>query len=94
MIPLRVVPHLNAGLRSSHIVEKGHKTEIHVQLLMAVEQGEPWVVGNEIHGDFLVASDHEHIFNCGVPENINFIRSNSLIELGIHHRVTETRRRT
>lgn len=38
------------------VVEQRHKTKIHVQLLVTVEQGEAGVVGNEIDLDFLIAT--------------------------------------
>lgn len=33
-----------------------------MKLLVAVEQGQTWIVSNEIHFCFLVASQHENIF--------------------------------
>ena len=38
------------------VVEQRHKTKIHVQLLVTVEQREAGVVGNEIDLNFLIAT--------------------------------------
>src|ERR1035441_7844065 len=50
-------------LLGSNIVKEGHKSEIHVQLLVTVEQGQPWIVGDEIDRDLLITSDHHYIFH-------------------------------
>ena len=44
------------------IIEQRHEAEVHVKLLMAVEQGQTRIVSNEIHFCFLVASQHENVF--------------------------------
>jgi hypothetical protein len=44
-------------------IEQGHETEIHVQLLMAVKQGEAGIIGNEVDLDFLVSAYRDHIFH-------------------------------
>ncbi len=46
-----------------NIVEEGHETEVHVDLLVAVEEGEAGVVGDEIDLGFLIAADHDDIFD-------------------------------
>src|SRR5215469_2404041 len=46
----------------SHVVEQGHKPEVHVQLLMAVKQSHAWIVGYKVHLGFLVAAQHDNIF--------------------------------
>src|SRR5208283_5077941 len=46
-----------------NVIEQCHKAEVHVQLLVAVEQGEARIVRNEVDLDFLVAADHRHIFD-------------------------------
>src|SRR5277367_2378738 len=48
---------------SLHVVEQRHQTEIHMQLLVAMEQRQPRVVRNEIYFRFLVSSEHQHIFH-------------------------------
>ena len=45
------------------IIEQGHETEIHVQLLMAVKRGEAGIIGNEVNLDFLVSAYRDHIFH-------------------------------
>jgi len=50
-------------LELDSVIEQGHETEIHVQLLMAVKQGEAGIIGNEVDLDFLVSADHDHIFH-------------------------------
>lgn len=42
----------------SAVIEESHKPEIHMELLVAVEEGQTRVVGNEIHFRFLVAAEH------------------------------------
>src|SRR6185437_16168766 len=51
------------GLGSSHVVEQGHEPEIHMQLLVAMEQSHPWIIGHKIHRELLVATQHGHIFH-------------------------------
>jgi len=45
-----------------HIIEKRHEAEIHVELLMAVEEGEAGIVGDECNFGLLVAVEHKNIF--------------------------------
>jgi hypothetical protein len=45
------------------VIEQGHEAEIHVQLLMAVKQGEAGIIGNEVDFGFLVSAYHNHIFH-------------------------------
>jgi hypothetical protein len=45
----------------SGIVEKRHEAEIHVKLLVAMEEGEARIVGREIDFDFLIAVQHHHV---------------------------------
>src|SRR6266849_5755568 len=47
---------------SLHIIEERHKAEVHVQLLVAVEEREAGVIRNKIYFGFLVASEHHDIF--------------------------------
>src|SRR5271165_1418392 len=44
------------------VVEKGHEAKVHVKLLMAMEQGEAGIVGEEIDFGFLIAAQHDDIF--------------------------------
>jgi len=46
----------------SAIVEQGHKSKIHVKLLVAVEQSEAGIVGDKIDFRFLVAAEHDKVF--------------------------------
>jgi hypothetical protein len=45
------------------VVEQRHKPEIHVKLLMAVEQSWARVIGKEIDLSLLVAAQHDHILD-------------------------------
>src|SRR5579864_4441725 len=45
------------------VIEQGHKAKVHVQLLMAVEQGQPGIVGGEVYINLLVAADHYDILD-------------------------------
>ncbi len=47
----------------SDVVEQGHEAEVHVELLVAVEEGEAGIVGDEVDLDFLVAADHDDVFD-------------------------------
>ena len=53
----------------SRIVEKCHEAEIHMQLLMTMEERQPRVVRNEIKIELLKTSQHYHILDdaCGWP---------------------------
>src|SRR6185437_4925196 len=45
------------------IVEQAHEAEIHVKLLVAVEQRQPRIIGYEIDRDLLVAIHHHHVLH-------------------------------
>src|ERR1700693_2184894 len=47
------------GLR---VFEKRHETVVHVQLLVAMEKRQPWIIRNKVHLGFLVSAQHHHIF--------------------------------
>src|ERR1700674_498456 len=47
---------------SSDIVEQSHEPKVHVNLLMAVKQGQARIVGDEIDFRFLIASQHYNVF--------------------------------
>jgi hypothetical protein len=47
-VPRGREPELRTSESLSHIIEQCHEPEIHVQLVMAVEQGEPRIIGYEI----------------------------------------------
>jgi hypothetical protein len=44
------------------VIEQRHEAEIHVQLLMAVEQGQPGIIRAEVHFDLLVAGEYDDVF--------------------------------
>src|SRR5579872_4318614 len=46
-----------------HVIEQGHEAEIHVQLLMTVEQGFARIVGHEIDFYLLIAAEHDDILD-------------------------------
>ena len=46
----------------SDVVEQCHEAKIHVQLLMTMEQREAGIVGDKFDFDFLIASDHDDVF--------------------------------
>src|SRR5580704_15646610 len=48
---------------SSLIVEQRHETVVHVQLLVAMKEREPWIVGGEIDLHFLIAAHHDHVLH-------------------------------
>ena len=45
-----------------YIIEERHETVVHVQLLVTVEEGQPWIVSNKVHLGFLVSAQHHNIF--------------------------------
>ena len=52
-----------ANARPLDVIEQGHEAEVHVQLLVAVEQSEAGVIRNEVNLRLLVATNHHHIFD-------------------------------
>ena len=52
-----------ANIGRLRVVEERHETEVHVQLLVAMEESEAGVVGNEIDFRLLVAAQHDHVLN-------------------------------
>jgi len=44
------------------VSEEGHEAEVHVELLVAVEESEAGIVCLEIDFDFLIAIHHDYIF--------------------------------
>jgi len=44
------------------IVEEAHETEVHVELLVAMEKREAGIVGDEINFELLVAAEHDNVF--------------------------------
>ena len=40
------------------VIKKSHEAEIHVELLVAVEEREARIVGDEVHFRFLIATEH------------------------------------
>jgi hypothetical protein len=47
----------------SDVVEQRHEAEVHVELLVTMEQREAGIVGDKVDFDFLVASHHDHILH-------------------------------
>jgi hypothetical protein len=45
------------------VFEERHEAEVHVQLLVAVEQRQPRIVGNKLKLEFLKSAEHDHIFH-------------------------------
>jgi hypothetical protein len=43
------------------VLHQRHKTEVHVQLLMAVKKRVPWIVRREVHFDGLIGVD-DHLW--------------------------------
>ncbi len=50
------------GLTALCVGEEGHEAEVHVELLVAMEESQAGIVGLEIDFYFLVAADHYYIF--------------------------------
>ena len=46
----------NIIARRLYIVEERHETVVHVQLLVTVEEGQPWIVSNKVYLGFLVSA--------------------------------------
>jgi hypothetical protein len=53
----------NAYRVDSHIIGQGHEAEVHMQLLMAMEQGQAGMVSGKVHFDFLMAADHDDVLH-------------------------------
>ena len=54
------------GRPALRVVEQRHEAEVHVQLLMAVEEGATGIIGDKIDLSFLVAPEHHDILeNAG-----------------------------
>jgi len=47
----------------SSAIEQRHETEVHMQLHMAMEQGQPWLIGDEVHFHGLVAAQHRDVLD-------------------------------
>jgi hypothetical protein len=45
------------------VIEQCHEPEVHVQLLMAVEQCQPWIVGREVDLHVLIATQHDDVLH-------------------------------
>jgi hypothetical protein len=52
-----------ANIGRLRVVEERHETEVHVQLLMAVEESKAGIVGNKVNLQLLVASEHDHVLH-------------------------------
>jgi hypothetical protein len=45
------------------VIEQCHEAEIHVQLLVAMEQGQAGIIRDEVHLDLLIAAQHHHVLH-------------------------------
>src|ERR1039458_258906 len=45
------------------VLEERHKAEVHVQLLVAVEERQSGIIGDEIELEFLKAAQHHHVLD-------------------------------
>src|SRR6266404_1071474 len=81
-------------LRRLYIIEERHETVVHVQLLVAVEKREPWIISNEVHLGFLVSTQHHNIFqdsSCPLPGQARQLKTMAMemdwvdIDTGIAH---------
>ena len=45
------------------VVEERHESEIHVQLLMTMEERQPRIVSHEVKFEFLESAQHHHVFD-------------------------------
>jgi hypothetical protein len=45
------------------IIEQRHESEVHVQLLMTVEQGSAGIVGDKVDLHFLISAKHDDILD-------------------------------
>ena len=52
----------NSSTSSSHIPKQRHESEVHVQLLVAVEESQPGIIRHKIHFHLLISPNHHHIF--------------------------------
>ena len=43
------------------VIKQGHESEIHMQLLMTVEQRQAGVIRRKIYFDLLIAADHDDV---------------------------------
>src|SRR5438477_6391165 len=44
-----------------YIIEQRHETVVHVQLLVTVEEGQPWIVSNKVYLSFLVSASSKDL---------------------------------
>jgi len=45
------------------VIEQRHEPEVHVQLLVTVEESKTGMIGNEVNLHLLIAAQHYHIFH-------------------------------
>ena len=50
-----------ANISRLRVVEECHETEVHVQLLVAVEESEAGIVRNKVNLQLLVSAQHDHV---------------------------------
>ncbi len=54
------------GVTSSErldVIKQCHKTEVHVKLLMAVEEGHSWIIGDKVDLSLLIAAEHDYVLH-------------------------------
>ncbi len=56
-------PDVRSPDMSLYVIKERHKTEVHVKLLMAMEQSQAWIVGGKIDLGFLIAADHHDVLH-------------------------------
>ena len=61
MVPAFAEPDIHLLSPAPSGLEQGHEAEVHVQLLVTVEQREARIIRNKIDLHFLVATDHDNI---------------------------------
>ena len=46
-----------------HVIEQRHEPEVHVQLLVTVEESKTGMIGDEVNLQLLIAAQHDHILH-------------------------------
>ena len=46
-----------------HVIEQRHEPEVHVQLLVTVEESKTGMIGNEVNLQLLIAAQHDHVLH-------------------------------
>ena len=53
----------NVRCEGSRVVKEGHKSEVHMQLLVTMEKCHPRIVGDEVELELLKSAQHHHVFD-------------------------------